>query len=87
MQENVKNFQVVLDTQGEISPPAGEWEILVKGGTFSSGGENLSRSDFDHLNVFNAKKTILQILNISKTKISVTCMKLKWKRYRNNDYS
>ena len=31
MQENVKNLQVVLDTQGEISPPAGEWEILVKG--------------------------------------------------------
>ena len=31
------------------SLPAGEWEILVKGGTFVSGGENLSRSDFDHL--------------------------------------
>ena len=32
--------------------PAGECEILVKGRTFSSGGENLSRSDFDHLNCF-----------------------------------
>ena len=34
--------------------PAGEWEILVKGGTFSSGGENLLRSDFNHLNLFQS---------------------------------
>ena len=34
--------------------PAGECEILVKGMTFSSGGENLSRSDFDHLNLFQS---------------------------------
>ena len=34
--------------------PAGDWEILVKGGTFSSGGENVLRSDFDHLNLFQS---------------------------------
>ena len=40
---------------GKKSPlPAGKWEILVKGGTFSSGGENLSRSDFGHLNLFQS---------------------------------
>ena len=44
-------FQTALERWGEY-PPAGEWETLVKGGTFSSGGGNLSRSDFDHLNCF-----------------------------------
>ena len=37
---------------GKSPIPPREWEILMKGGTFSSGVENLSRSDFDHLNLF-----------------------------------
>ena len=36
---------------GESPLPAGELKILVKGGTFSSGGENLT--------FFKAKNTIL----------------------------
>ena len=41
---------------GKCPLPAGEWKILVKGGAFLTGGENLSRSDFDHLN-FSKLKT------------------------------
>ena len=39
---------------GKSSLPAGEWEILVKEVIFSSGGENLSASDFDHLDLFQS---------------------------------
>ena len=34
---------------GGFPLPAAEWEILVKGLTYSLGGGNLSWSDFDHL--------------------------------------
>ena len=39
----------------EKSPnPPREWEILMKGRTFSSVVENLSRSVFDRLNLFQS---------------------------------
>ena len=50
--EKSKSFPNNIREVGGIIPPAGEWEILVKGETFSLGGENLSRSDFDYLDCF-----------------------------------
>ena len=45
--ETCQSFPNSIRGVGEKSPlPAEEWETLVKGGTFWSGGENLSRSDF-----------------------------------------
>ena len=32
------------------------WEILVRVGMFSSGGENQLRSDFDHSSLFQSQK-------------------------------
>ena len=42
-------FQVVL-----TGYPVEEWEILARAQIFSSGGENLSSSDFDHSNLFQS---------------------------------
>ena len=53
--ETCQSFPNSIAGAGGKSPlPAGEWEILVKGGAFSSGGEILSRSHFDHLNLFQS---------------------------------
>ena len=55
--ETYPSFPKSIRGVGGNSPlPAEELEILMKRGTFSLGGENLSRSDFDHLNLFQSYK-------------------------------
>ena len=56
--KHVRVFQNSIRGIGRnLSSQRWKWEILLKGGTFSVGGENLSRSDFDHLYFFLMLKT------------------------------
>ena len=57
--ETCQSFPNSIKGVGKKSPvPVGggrvAWEILVRVGIFSSGGENLLRSDFDHSNLFQS---------------------------------
>ena len=55
MGETCQSFPNSIREVGGKSPlPVREWEILMKGRTFSLGGENLCWSDFDHLNLFQS---------------------------------
>ena len=38
----------IREVEGESPLPTRKWKILVKSETFSLGGENLARSNFDH---------------------------------------
>ena len=52
----IRAFQIVLREEGGGYAPAGAGEsyILLEGIIFLQGGGNLSRSDFDHSNLFQS---------------------------------